>query len=348
MTAPRVLLTGGAGFLGVRLARELLDRGYHVKVLDIEKLDSPDIEEDVELVRRDIRDRDAVDNATRGMDYVVHGVAVQPVSRSSRDVFWDINVKGTENALRAALEQRVKKFIYISSSAPYGVPSRVPITEETGFGPVCDYGRSKVAAERICNEFRKKGLDVVILRPRVLIGRGRLGIYQMLYNWIADSNRIYILGRGDNLFQPLSGQDMVDACILSLETNCKNQNFNLGAEEFGTFRGDLQHLVDHADSKSTIVSIPALPAKAALFSLDVFHLSPLTPWHYLTCDAPFYYDTSKARKMLGWRPRINSAGMYEASYDWYVSHRKEVDSKLGTTHRRSLKQRLFKVIKRFS
>ncbi len=342
---PTVLITGGSGFLGIPLIKALLRQRYRVRVLDIEALNCPELESEVEFVKGDVRDGAIVEAVCGGARFVVHCVAVQPVSRSKREIFRDVNVKGTRNVLSASRRHRVERFLYISSSATYGVPREVPITERTAFNPVCDYGQSKAAAERLCNRFRADGLDVVILRPRVLIGEGRLGVYQLLFSWIADRKPIFILGSGKQKFQALGVNDMVQACLLAMRGACRNQDVNLGAMEYGTFRGDLRGLMDHAGNRSPIVSLPVAPARAALWSLDLLDVSPLTPWHYLTSNVAFFYDITKARTLLGWQPKVSNLEMLVASYDWYLSHRHTVDRDLGVTHRKSLRPRAFGIVK---
>jgi nucleoside-diphosphate-sugar epimerase len=228
------------------------------------------------------------------------------------------------------------------------LPRSVPIRETTPFNPVCEYGRSKVDAERVCARYRARGLDVVILRPRVLLGAGRLGVYQMLFDWIADDKPLYIIGAGRHPFQALSVHDMAEACVLALRGDCESEDINLGARDFGTFREDLRGLMLHAGNRRPIVSLPATPAKALLSVLDALDLSPLTAWHYLTVDQPFFYDCSKARDLLGWVPRIGNSQMLADSYDWYLSHRAAVDPDLGTTHRKALSQRAFRWVKAIS
>jgi nucleoside-diphosphate-sugar epimerase len=292
-----------------------------------------------------VRDREAVEAATAGVGTIVHCVAAQPVSRSKRSVLHDVNVRGTASVLAAALRHGVRRVVAISSSATYGLPLATPIHEYTRFNPVCAYGRSKVDAEHVCRRYRSLGLDVVILRPRVLLGSGRLGVYQMLFNWIADGKPIYIVGSGRQPFQALSVHDMVEACLSALDGDCDNQDFNLGACRYDSFRRDLRRLMDYAGNRKPIVSLPAVPAKALLATLDACDLSPLTAWHYMTVDASFYFDCSKAWELLGWMPRHGNIDMLIESYDWYLNHRSEVDRDYGVTHKNSVPQRALRWLK---
>ncbi|MEI8349273.1 MAG: NAD(P)-dependent oxidoreductase [Candidatus Omnitrophota bacterium] len=344
----KVLITGGSGFFGTSLTKGLLEKEYSVRILDPEYPASADIRPRIEFIQGDIRNKEIVREASKGISIVFHNAAILPISRSHKKIFWEVNVEGTRTILETALINKVRKVIFISSSAPYGIPKDTPVTENTPFNPVCDYGRSKIAAEEICNEYRSKGLDVVILRPRTLVGKGRLGLFQILFNWIADNKRIYLIGKGNNPFSFLSERDFVKACIVSIEKDCKNGDFNLGTDKFNTVKEDLESLIRSVGSSSKIVPLPASATKLLLSVFDMFSVVPFTPWHYKTCDKPFYFDITKARKTLGWFPEVSNFEMLKDGYNDYISHRKDIDSDFGTIHTKSVRQRILRVLKSLS
>jgi nucleoside-diphosphate-sugar epimerase len=345
MTKQKVLVTGGSGFFGSCLADGLLKNDYHVKILDKEDWHGAGTLKNTEFIKADIRDKNSINKALENIDYIFHNAAILPISRSNKNIFWKINVLGTRNVLEAALCNAVKKVVFISSSAVYGIPKELPITEKTEFNPICNYGRSKAEAERVCNEFRGKGLDITILRPRTIIGKSRLGIFQILYSWIADNKNVYIIGRGNNLFQDLGINDLINACILCLQEECKNEDFNLGADKFETLEQEVWGLIDYAKSSSKVIPIPAGFARLILRGMDFLNLIPFTSWHYMTFDKSFYFDSSKAKKMLGWYPKASGSEMFKEGYDWYLAHRKEADSRFGKTHKNSVRQGILKVLK---
>ncbi len=119
----RYAITGGAGFLGLHLARRLLADGHEVRSLDVAPLDDAELERSVEEVRGDVRDPDAVRRLCDGADVVVHAAAALPI-QASREAIRSVNVGGTENVLTAAGDARV---VLISSTAVYGVPDKHPI-----------------------------------------------------------------------------------------------------------------------------------------------------------------------------------------------------------------------------
>jgi len=348
MKQERVLITGGSGFLGQYIIKELINHGFQVTVFDTNDFDNVELKNKILFIQGDIRDKDRLNKSIINHEYVIHIAAILPISRSSKKIFWDINVQGTENVLHASLANYAKKVIFISSSAPYGIPLETPITESTPFNPVCDYGRSKIAAEDKCKEYQKKGLNVIVLRPRTIIGKGRLGLFQILFSWISENRNIYIIGKGNNLFQYVSPYDLARACILAIKNNCKNEYFNLGSDSFDTVRKEIEVIIQHANSSSKIIPIPAFIARFFLSILNFLNLSPLTTWHYKTPDKPFYFDTSKAKRILGWQPRDDNNKILISCYDWYINNKNKIDSNYGTTHKNAVRQRILKILKKLS
>ncbi len=341
------LVTGGAGFFGIHLTRRLLAEGRQVRVFDLAEMNAPELEFKGEFIQGDIRDADLVERAVRGCDGIYHNAAVLPISRSGK-VFWEVNVQGTRNVLEAALRNNARKVVHISTSAVYGVPKAVPIDENTPLTPLGDYGRAKLAAEQVCNEFKQKGVDVSVVRPRTIVGSGRLGIFYLLFEWVRLGKRVYIIGGGDNLFQLVSASDLADACARMTKTPCYQEDFNIGAREYGTVRSDLEGLVRHAGTGSRICLIPAALAKSALRVLDRMHLSPLVDWHYKTADKPFYFGVSKTERLLDWEPRDSNIKMLTDAYDWYREHWREYAQMVGTSHRKRVREGVLRLLRALS
>lgn len=332
----RVLVTGGSGFLGISLVQRLVALGYRPRVLDIRDLSEPELEDKVDFIKGDVRNLDLVRKACRDVDTVFHLAAAVLPTRGRKN-FMTINAGGTRNVLQASLEHQVQRVVHVSTSAVYGIPRHCPITEETEFKPLGDYGWAKFYAEKECRRYREKGLKVCILRPRTILGTGRLGIFHILFDWIKRNKPIPIIGSGHNLFQLISIHDMVEACLLAAERG-DNQDFNIGAEEYSTVRADLEALIQYAGSRSRLISISPLLAKTSLWTLDKLRLSPLMDWHYMTADKPFYFDISKAKELLGWQPRDSNQKMLKENYDWYVANFQQATAEYGLTHRSATRQ----------
>jgi nucleoside-diphosphate-sugar epimerase len=256
-----------------------------------------------------------------------------------------VNVHGTENVLRAARDAGVRRVIFISSTAVYGVPEKHPIEEDDPLVGVGPYGESKIDAEALC---RIAAVETTIIRPKTFVGPERLGVFEILFDWIREGRRIYILGKGYNRYQLLAVEDLADAIVRAAEApGAAGETFNVGATEFGTVRSDLQALIDHAGSSSVLRPIPVKPAEFALRALELARLSPLAEWHYRTAHKDSFVDVSKAQESLGWQPHLSNSQTLIETYDWYLANRERV-GKAGVTHRVPWNQQALGLLKRLS
>jgi nucleoside-diphosphate-sugar epimerase len=336
----RYAITGGAGFLGLHLARRLLADGHEVRSLDTAPLDDAELERSVEVSRGDVRDADAVRRLCEGADVVIHAAAALPI-QASRASIRSVNVDGTANVLEAA-HGRV---VFVSSTAVYGVPEKHPIEEDDPLVGVGWYGESKIDAERLC---RVAATETVIVRPKTFIGPERLGVFEILFDWIREGRRIYLLGKGGNRYQLLAVEDLVDAIVRAATVpEAANETFNVGAEEFGTVRSDLQALIDHAGSSSRLTPVPVKPAELILRALELARVSPLAEWHYKTAHRDSFVDVSKAKRILGWQPRLSNEQALIETYDWYLANRGKVGA-AGVTHRVPWNQQALGLLKKIS
>jgi nucleoside-diphosphate-sugar epimerase len=337
-------ISGGAGFLGLHLARRLLAEGHQVRTLDVVPLDDVELEQSVEELRGDIRDPDRVRALVAGAGVVVHAAAALPI-QASRESIRSVNVGGTENVLHAAHDAGVRRVVFISSTAVYGVPEKHPIEESDPLVGVGAYGESKIDAEGLC---RVAAVETTIIRPKTFIGPERLGVFEILFDWIREGRRIYTLGKGYNRYQLLGVEDLVDAIVRAgHEPKAARETFNVGATEFGTVRSDLQALIDHAGSSSRLQPIPVKPAELALRGLELMRVSPLAEWHYKTAHKDSFVDVTKAQQLLGWQPRLSNRDALIETYDWYLANRERVGA-AGVTHRVPWNQQALGLLKRLS
>jgi nucleoside-diphosphate-sugar epimerase len=336
------LVTGGAGFVGRAVCRALLRQGVRVRSLDLER----DVEAGVEAVAGDIRDAGAVRPAVRGVDAVIHAAAALPLWSPAE--IESINVQGTRTVFEAAAAEGVPRVVHVSTTAVYGIPDRGPILETDPLSATDVYSRSKIDAEAVADSFRDR-LCVPILRPKLVAGPGRLGIFDLIFDWARRGKHIPVLGRGENLYQMVHVEDVVEALLLAAAAppGAAGDTFNVAAERFGTVRGDFQALLDHAGFGRSVVRLPEAPAAAALWILEHLGVSPLSKSVYGAAGKTSFVSIEKAKARLGWTPKRSNVDALVESYDWYVEHFEEFQGRAGVTHRSPLKQGVLAVVRYF-
>lgn len=345
METKTYLITGGSGFLGGHLAHALLGAGHRVMILDLAPLKDIDLLGRVEFYQGDVRNALLVGRLAMRADAILHCAAALPLW-SNKDIM-AINTNGAKNILEAAYQNNKKRVVHISSTAVYGIPEKHPIFEDDRLSGVGAYGVSKIEAEKICDVFRNQGLPVAVIRPKTFIGAGRLGVFQILFEWVKDGKKIPIIGNGKNRYQLLMVDDLIDFILKILDAPGEifNNTFNVGAKVFGTVSEDFEKLFAHAQSKASLRKTPPRFVKFWLMVFEKMGLSPLYKWIYGTADRDSFVSTERAEKMLGWEPKFSNADALINTYDWYVANWQEYENKQGITHRVPWKQGALKIIK---
>jgi len=337
------LITGGSGFLGNLIAQRLLAEGEQVRILDI--WDDPARSPEIEFIHCDVRDPAGVAKALEGIEVVHHNAALVPLTKSGKD-FASVNDQGSR-VLAEQAAGRVLAFIHMSTSAVYGrVPS--PITAETPCRPAEAYGRSKLAGEVAVRELcEKRGTNLIVIRPRTILGGGRLGIFQILFDWISSGQNVFVMGSGNSRFQFIHADDLIDFYMLALRLG-KPGVYNVGTDRFGTMREALENLIRYAGSKSRVRSLPVGLTFQALRGLDFLGLSPLAPYHYMTYQRELHFDVAPL-VALGWKPRYSNDDMFKESYDWFLAHRDTAgSSSSGSPHRRRVREGVLWLLKKIA
>lgn len=311
----RTVVTGGSGYFGNILCHALVEAGHEVVNLDISPVALPG----VEFVQCDIRDRDGVLTTCGSADVVFHNVAQVPLARDPH-LFDSVNREGTATMLWAAERAGVDKVVYTSSSAVFGIPDHNPVTEATPPLPLEPYGRAKLDGELLCQAAVTRGLDVTVIRPRTIVGHGRLGIFAILFEWVADGVDVLVFDAGDNTYQFVHAADLAQACLRA-GTRSGPAVYNIGAQDFGTMRETLQALCDHAGTGSRVRSVSSRLAAPAMKLASRARLAPFADYHWLMYARDLWFDTAAAQRDLGWRAQYSNADMICEAYDWYVANR---------------------------
>jgi len=342
-----ILITGGAGFLGINLIRYLLNKSIaHIRSLDFADFDYPE-KSKIKIIKGDIRDKILVARAVKGVDLVIHTAAALPLYK--KEDIYSTDIEGTRILLKEAFNNKVKRFIHISSTAVYGIPDHHPIYEDDKLDGVGYYGQAKILAERVCLTFRKKGLCIPIIRPKSFIGPERLGVFALLYEWAKDGKNFPLIGNGNNRYQLLDVEDLCEAIYLCMTKpkSLANDTFNIGAQEFSTMRQDYQAVLHMAGNGKRVMGFPAWPAILALRVLELLHLSPLYKWVYETAHKDSFVAIEKAQRILKFKPKYSNKQALIRNYKWYLENLKSFAGKSGVSHRVPWKQGILKLVKVF-
>jgi nucleoside-diphosphate-sugar epimerase len=293
----KILVTGGAGFIGSHVVDALLKRGDEVVVLDNfttgskSNLQNHFGKSGFRLVEGDIRDQKKTRETLEGVDAIIHEAAVTsvPFSIQNPEVTRDVNLEGTLNLLRLALERGAKRFIFASSCAVYGKQKKLPIVEDALPNPLSPYADFKLAAEEQCLKFyRENGLETVVLRyfnvygPRQSGGE-YAGVMVKFKERLLQNQPPIIYGNGKQTRDFIHVQDVVKATLLAVERDVVGEIFNIGSGK--------------------AISIRAL---CDLF-LEVSGKTRLRPVHKPPRAGEIRYslaDVKKAKKILGFKPTV--------------------------------------------
>jgi nucleoside-diphosphate-sugar epimerase len=343
----KILVTGGAGFLGINLIRYLLNKNQEIVSLDISDFNYPDVADKIKIIKGDIRNSVTVEKAMTEVDAVVHTAAALPLY-SSEEIY-TTDVKGTRVLVTCAFNNKVQRFVHISSTAVYGIPKHHPIYESDRLVGVGPYGRAKIEAEEICLDFRDKGMCVPIIRPKSFIGPERLGVFALFYDWAKDGKNFPMIGEGNNRYQLLDVEDLCEAIYkcLTLPKEIVNDTFNIGAKEFKTMKEDYQTVLDYAGFGKKIVPLPKTPVILALKILAFLRLSPLYKWVYETASTESFVSIEKAQKVLGFKPKYSNQNALIRNYKWYMDNLASFQNEAGISHRVPWNQGILSIAKRF-
>ncbi|HAB51546.1 MAG: epimerase [Ignavibacteria bacterium RIFOXYB2_FULL_35_12] len=343
----KFFITGGSGFLGINLIRYLYSKGNDIVSLDLVGFNYPDMVSKIKHVIGDIRDESKVKELTQGIDIIVHTAAALPLYKPEE--IFSTDVDGTRILLENAKENKIKRFVHISSTAVYGIPDHHPLYEDDKLDGVGPYGKAKILAEEECLKFRKDGLCVPILRPKSFIGPERLGVFDLLFDWAKDGKGFPMIGNGKNRYQLLDVGDLCEAIYscATLDHKIVNDTFNIGAKEFKTMREDYQAVLDHAGHGKKIVGLPEKPIIYTLRFLETLKLSPLYKWVYETASKDSFVSIEKAEKILRYKPKFSNQDALLRNYKWYLDHIDEFKDQTGISHRVPWKQGILKFAKIF-
>ena len=344
----RILLTGGSGFFGGILKRRLLAEGYAVTNIDL--VSDPGTHQHLVSIRGDIRDRALLGKVFAEGDFtaVLHCAAMLAHDTVSSADLWASNVDGTRNLAEGCRTAGVRKLIFISSNCLWGHNAGHAIAEDEPPAPVELYGRSKLAGEEALADF--PDLDIVILRSPTIMDSGRLGLLAILFEFIADGRRVWVVGSGGNRYQFIYAQDLATACIQSLDytrgAGSGPAIFHIGSDHVASMREVYQSVIDFARTGARVASLPQGPTIAAMKLAHKLGVSPLGPYHYRMIAEDFLFDTTKIRRELGWSPTLTNEQMMIEAFRYYSDNKQEIHARTDVSaHSRPASMGIIRLLK---
>ena len=339
-----VLITGGAGFFGSILKRRLLKLGFFCVSIDLEKDDL--IHRNFTSIVGDIRDRWQLEQIFRAYEFsaVFHLAAILAHAVKDKDFLWTSNVDGTKNVADFTKKYKVPTVIFTSSNCLWGEDLGRPVTESDRPNPVEIYGRSKWEGEKILQKY-DKNFRSIIFRCPTIIDYGRLGLLSILFEFIDDNKKVWVVGGGDNKYQFIYARDLVSACVKALDYK-KSAIFNIGSDEVKSFKAVYEYIIKKAGAKTRVAN---LPRGLAIFLMKLayfFRLSPLGPYQYKMIASNFIFDTRWIKKELKWRPTVSNEEMLYRAYEYYHKNAAEIKRRKNVSaHKQSAKMGAIRLLK---
>ncbi|MEM3422839.1 MAG: SDR family oxidoreductase [Candidatus Bilamarchaeaceae archaeon] len=306
----RVLVTGGAGFIGSHLAEALLKRGHAVRILDNfstgKEENIKDIENSIEIIRGSITEKEVLENAIENVDYVLHHAAQISVVDSIKNPkkTWEINIKGTKLLLNAAVKNKVKKVILASSAAVYGNEPGLPKTEQMRTKPTSPYGDSKLMNEYMAQKYHQQDkINIISLRyfnvygPRQHPQSAYAGVISKFMEKMIKGERPIIYGNGEQTRDFVYVEDVVSANILALESTVKNGIYNIGSGKETSLNELVKTLNEILGTKIEPIYEPPREGDIQRSVADI----------------------SKAKKDLGYIPKYTLKEGLTKTIEWYRS-----------------------------
>lgn len=312
-----ILVTGASGLLGNDLLRRLIADGRTARGIDLRPASESLVNRNIET--GDLLNPQTCHRACRDVDLIVHCAARQhqDAPRWGRRDYFAANVEMTRNLVVAASAAGVRHFVFVSSDMVYGLPPGRALRETDTPRPIGPYGESKFAAEQVCMKARDRGTTTTVLRPRLIIGPGRLGVLKRLFDAVRAGRPIPMIGSGTNRYQMVAVADVVEACVCALDRRPVGV-FNLGSASPPPVLDLLCELCRRAETRSRPYACPAWAVTASLWALDKIRIAPLVPEQFRIAPLDYVLDINAARKALNWNPRFTDIEMLWQAYLVYT------------------------------
>ncbi|MHA1614770.1 MAG: NAD-dependent epimerase/dehydratase family protein [Candidatus Thorarchaeota archaeon] len=323
----KVLVTGATGFLGGKTIELILKEGHEAVALVRSTSNTEGLPKNIEVREADFFDEASLESAVKDVDAVIHFAAYFDFYPSDEDLMFKVNVEGTKNLMNACVGTQVQRFIYCSTTETMGRIRFPPGTEDTELLPDFSYGESKILAENAIREISKDtDLPHIILRPTGVLGEGDLYVMFEVAEQLYEG-KVFALPTNLNAkFMYTHIDDIVAGFVAALTPmSALNNTFILCPDEPMSWEEFLEILTTRLGVKPPRLRVPAIFAKFGMVLL-----SPLKNrkknsffWHGKSVDMMMVdrvYSNDKAKKLLGWTPKITMAEGIQRAVDWYFEN----------------------------
>jgi dihydroflavonol-4-reductase len=322
----RLLITGGTGFIGSQLAREACAHGHDVVVTGLlnnaqEQQRADRLEASgIRVTDGSLRVPSFARQLVRGADAVIHLSAAQHATNVGDDYFYAVNVEVTRILLEACVRENVPRFLYGSTIGVYGSAKGAAITEDTPLAPENVYGRSKAEAEHVVRSFNDR-IETTIVRISEVYGPEDFRLLKLFK--AARRGLTVLIGDGRNLHQPIHVHDLVRGLLLAVQRpGAKGETLLLAGPSPLTSREMLDTVRAAVGAPAWTLRVPMLPVTGATRICETlckpFGIQP--PLHMRRLDffrKSFWFQTSKARRLLGFEPTISFSAGIQDTLNWY-------------------------------
>jgi nucleoside-diphosphate-sugar epimerase len=320
----RILVTGGTGFTGAALVERLLQQGHEVVALDTkEGILSEELRaKGAEIRIGSVTDREIVEQCMEGVELVHHLAAAFRELNVPESHYDQVNVEGTRIVLESAHRHRVARFIYCSTCGVHGDIENPPAGEDAPIAPADYYQRTKYEAEPIVQEFQKRGMATVILRPAAIYGPGDPERFFMIFRKVAKGS-FPMFGNGKTLYHPLYIDNLIDAFLLSMEPGKGDGGTYLIAdEEYYSIEEIVRKVAQALEVDLKIRRYPVIPLVIAGYITEwickPFEVTPpIFPRRVDWYRQNRAFDISRAKAELGYEARIPLDEGLRRTAIWY-------------------------------
>jgi dihydroflavonol-4-reductase len=317
----RAFVTGGSGFIGGHLIESLVVRGFEVGALVHSR--PLRLQVKVETVRGDICDRELLEKALKGADFLFHLASALGSSAIGRDEFRRINAQGTESVLESARSAGVGRTIHVSSAGVFGAIDGGEVAAESSPpNPITVYDKTKLEGEEAALRFAREGLDVVVVRPGWAYGPGDKRTFKLMK--AICGGRFVMATRGRSFQTPVYIDDLVKGILLAGEKGRKGEVYHLAGGEIMTVQGMAEEIAAACGRKLPRFYLPLMPARLAALFLELAFVPlrrepPLSrsKLSFFIHSKPLSID--KARRDLGYVPEVDFKNGLARTVSWYRS-----------------------------